>query len=63
MWSDHDLDSVLTLRFDQTDRGAAVTLIHAACPDQFLEQWNTLYWEPWRAYLARRRSHVTGAGR
>jgi activator of HSP90 ATPase len=51
VWSETDLDSVQILTFDEIPGGAQITLVHANCPDQFIERWNELYWEPLRVYL------------
>jgi activator of HSP90 ATPase len=50
-WSEADLDSIQILTFDEIPGGGQITLVHANCPDQFIERWNELYWEPLKVYL------------
>jgi activator of HSP90 ATPase len=49
VWSEADLDSIQILTFDEIPGGGQITLIHANCPDQLIERWNELYWEPLRS--------------
>ncbi len=51
VWAETDLDSIQILTFDEIPGGGQITLVHANCPDQFIERWNELYWEPLSAYL------------
>lgn len=51
VWSGADLDSIQILTFDEIPGGGQITLVHANCPDQFIERWNELYWDPLSAYL------------
>lgn len=51
-------DSVLTLRFVDTDEGAQVEMVHALVPDEVhpsvKKGWNDHYWKKWRSYLKKR---------
>jgi len=51
VWKDDDLDSILTLVFRDTTKGAQIDLVHAFTPDQFVEAWEQVYWQPIRDYL------------
>lgn len=59
-WTADDPDSILVLAFSATKKGARVDLVHANVPDRerdALDQgWHDNYWEPWKAYLAARRT-------
>lgn len=53
-----DPDSILVLTFSKTATGARVDIVHAGVPEQdhagVTQGWPKFYWEPWRAYLAKR---------
>lgn len=51
VWNDGDIDSVLTLVFSNTVDGAQIDMVHACTPTQFTELWDTVYWQPIRAYV------------
>jgi activator of HSP90 ATPase len=51
VWKEDDLDSILTLVFTDTTKGAQLDLVHAFTPDQFIELWEQVYWQPIRGYL------------
>jgi len=51
VWKDDDLDSILTLVFTDTTKGAQIDLVHACTPEQFVELWEQVYWQPIRDYL------------
>ncbi|MCG8420729.1 MAG: SRPBCC domain-containing protein [Proteobacteria bacterium] len=50
-----DPDSILTLRFVDTDDGAQVEMVHALIPDEahphIKKGWSDHYWKKWRSYL------------
>ena len=51
VWRDDDLDSILTLVFNDTPKGCKLHMVHAFTPDQFDERWEEVYWQPIRKYL------------
>lgn len=51
VWKKDDLDSILTLVFTDTAKGAQIDLVHSFTPDQFIELWEQVYWQPIREYL------------
>src|SRR5688572_1265011 len=51
VWKEDDLDSILTLVLTDTTKGAQIDLVHAFTPDQFVEAWEQVYWQPIRDYL------------
>jgi activator of HSP90 ATPase len=55
---DEDPDSTLMLSFGQQGSEGRIDLVHLDVPEQDVsgvsEGWPLYYWEPWRAYLARR---------
>lgn len=51
VWKKNDLDSILTLVFTDTKNGAEIDLVHSFTPDQFIELWEQVYWQPIREYL------------
>ena len=51
VWKEDDLDSILTLVFTDTTKGAQIDMVHAFTPDQFIELWEQVYWQPIRDYL------------
>jgi activator of HSP90 ATPase len=59
-WKANDLDSILILRFSKTAGGGRIDLVHAGVPEHdhkgVTEGWPKYYWEPWKAYLAKRRA-------
>jgi activator of HSP90 ATPase len=58
-WKAKDPDSILILWFSKTAGGGRIDLVHAGVPEHdhtgVTEGWSKYYWEPWKAYLARRR--------
>ncbi len=61
-WKKADLDSVLLLRFDRVRGGTRLTMVHANVPDANAKSigsrtsgWHKHYWQPWKAYLSKRR--------
>jgi len=58
-WKKSDPDSVLVVRFEKAKEGATLHLVHVGVP-QYDQQgvtngWPKYYWEPWKAYLAKRK--------
>ena len=51
VWKEDDLDSILSLVFTDTVKGAQIDLVHSFTPDQFIELWEQVYWQPIRDYL------------
>jgi activator of HSP90 ATPase len=51
VWKKDDLDSILTLVFTDTTKGAQIDLVHSFTPDQFIELWEQVYWQPIREFL------------
>jgi uncharacterized protein YndB with AHSA1/START domain len=53
-----DPDSTLFLAFSAHGENGRIDLVHLAVPrhdyDGVREGWEIYYWQPWRAYLARR---------
>ncbi len=53
-----DADSILVLTFSKTPSGTRVDLVHVNVPEQdhrgVTEGWTKYYWDPWRAYLAKK---------
>jgi activator of HSP90 ATPase len=58
-WQEDDLDSILVLSFWPEAAGARVELTQANVPNNLygnlVTGWSTRYWQPWHAYLERRR--------
>lgn len=58
-WAKNDPDSILVLAFEPAAKGTKLTMVHAHVPDgrasQLDQGWKAQYWEPWKAYFARRR--------
>jgi uncharacterized protein YndB with AHSA1/START domain len=58
MFNRGDPDSILVMTFSKTATGARVDIVHAGVPEQdhagVTLGWPKYYWEPWRAYLAKR---------
>ncbi|HEY5175806.1 MAG TPA: SRPBCC domain-containing protein [Terriglobales bacterium] len=56
-WKKSDPDSILVLTFSKTKSGGRVDLVHVNVPEHdhqgVTQGWETYYWKPWRAYLAR----------
>lgn len=54
-----DADSILVLTFSKAPKGSRIDLAHVGVPAQdhagVSKGWPKYYWEPWRAYLAKRR--------
>jgi activator of HSP90 ATPase len=50
-------DSLLYLRFDDTDKGCKLTLVHSDIPDgqsaQYKQGWKDFYFTPMKAYFSR----------
>ncbi|MDA0840600.1 MAG: SRPBCC domain-containing protein, partial [Planctomycetota bacterium] len=50
-----NLDSILILKFSDTEDGGRIDLIHTNVPDHETEDvtagWKKFYWEPWAKYL------------
>lgn len=57
-WKKTDSDSILILTFSKSASGARVDLVHVNVPAHdhqgVTEGWKKYYWNPWRAYLAKR---------
>jgi activator of HSP90 ATPase len=51
VWKDNDLDSILTLTFTATKKGAQIYMVHANTPDQFDELWDEFYWQPMKELI------------
>lgn len=66
-WKTSDPDSVLVLTFAETRRGARINLVQAAVPDHAFKMiddgWRNMYWKPWRAYLASKRTRWSRGAR
>jgi activator of HSP90 ATPase len=58
-WEAGEPDAVLVLAFAATDGGTRVDLAHVDVPerlyDTLVSGWPVRYWQPWQAYLERRR--------
>lgn len=59
-WKKADPDSILVVTFEKAAGGGAqVDLVHVGVPPYdhkgVTEGWVKYYWEPWKAYLARKR--------
>jgi activator of HSP90 ATPase len=59
-WKKSDPDSILVVRFEKSgERGGRVELDHVAVPEYDHEGvtkgWVKYYWEPWQAFLAKRK--------
>ena len=56
-WKKSDPDSIVVLTFSKTKSGGRVDLVHVNVPEHdhqgVTQGWETYYWKPWRAYLAR----------
>lgn len=54
-WDRKDPDSILTLRFEDVDGGARVSLVQALVPDDkaadVKKGWTSSYWKLWKAHL------------
>lgn len=54
-WDRKDPDSILTLRFEDVEGGARVSLVQALVPDaqvaDLKKGWTGHYWKPWKAHL------------
>jgi len=54
-WDKTAPDSILTLRFADTDDGCELTMVHAMVPDEaapdIKKGWTSMYWKPIKAYL------------
>jgi activator of HSP90 ATPase len=51
VWNEDDLDSILTLTFHDTARGAKIVMVHCCTPSQFQELWDEVYWKPLKRFL------------
>lgn len=51
VWKKDDLDSILILIFTDTKNGAQIEMVHAFTPDQFVELWDKVYWQPIKQYF------------
>jgi activator of HSP90 ATPase len=51
VWKKDDPDSILILMFMDTKNGAKIEMVHAFTPDQFVELWDKVYWQPIKQYL------------
>lgn len=58
-WKTKDADSILILRFSKTAGGGRIDLVHAGVPEYdhqgVTQGWPKYYWEPWKAYVAKRK--------
>lgn len=50
-WEEHDTDSILVLAFEDVENGARIHMTHANVPEQFIDRWSELYWEPLKSML------------
>ncbi|MEE9384078.1 MAG: SRPBCC domain-containing protein [Nannocystaceae bacterium] len=59
-WDRAHGDSVLTLRFADTDEGCELEMVHACVPDEatadLKKGWNKMYWSPFKKYLKKNAS-------
>jgi len=59
-WQDEELDALLMLAFTAAGGGSRVELVQVGVPERLYETlvsgWPVRYWQPWRAYLERRRT-------
>lgn len=57
-WGKDDPDSILVLKFSQTNRGGRIDLVHTNVPDHdrlgVKKGWHFYYWNPWREYLKKK---------
>ena len=55
-WTKKDIDSTLTLLFEQKGKDAVLHMTHANVPDKRTKEitkgWKDFYWTPWKKYLA-----------
>jgi activator of HSP90 ATPase len=58
-WPQSDPDSVLILRFSETHGQGRIDLVHVNVPehdhDGVSKGWPSYYWDPWKAYLRKKR--------
>ena len=61
-WRKGDLESVLILTFQAAGKGSRLTMVHANLPDHKARSigsptdgWMKHYWNPWKAYLRKRK--------
>jgi activator of HSP90 ATPase len=58
-WKKADPDSILVVRFEKTNNGAAAYLAHVGVPQYdhkgVTKGWTIYYWKPWKKYLAARK--------
>jgi activator of HSP90 ATPase len=58
-WDAAELDAVLVLAFAESGEGSRVDLVQVGVPerlyDTLVSGWPVRYWQPWQAYLERRR--------
>ena len=58
-WEPAEPDAVLVLALSAVDGGTRVDLAHVGVPerlyDTLVSGWPVRYWQPWQAYLERRR--------
>lgn len=54
-WTKADLDSILTLTFEDVNGGAKLTMVHGNIPDahaaSIKKGWNEHYWNRWKKHL------------
>jgi len=59
-----DEDSILVLRFEKTDGGARIDLVHTSIPDHdyaaIQKGWPKHYWRPWANYF--KKAKATSGG-
>jgi uncharacterized protein YndB with AHSA1/START domain len=64
-YDDEHEDSTITITFEETDDGTLLTLVHSNVPDDQTHYeesgWESNYFEPMRAYFARRERQVPDA--
>jgi activator of HSP90 ATPase len=62
-WRKEDQDSILVMKFSQTNTGSRVDLVHVNVPesdyDGVSKGWKKYYWDPWRAYLGAKQDERT----
>lgn len=54
-WSKATLDSILIITFEQVDRDAELTMVHANVPEKHGDNialgWEDYYWKGWRKFI------------
>ncbi|HUV06669.1 MAG TPA: SRPBCC domain-containing protein [Spirochaetia bacterium] len=54
-WDKKEMDSILTLVFNERDKGTELEMVHTNVPERFAadirEGWNEYYWKPWKIHI------------